>query len=78
MTMTELAFFAILFLLLKSPLGGGNGSDKDGGGGIISFIFLLSAPFLMQAETKILVLLSASVKRFFVSRMRDFLIVIIR
>ena len=76
--MTELAFFCYNFFLLKSPSGGGNGSDEDGGGGIILFIFLLSAPFLTQAETKILVLLSASVKRFFVSRMRDFLIVIIR
>ena len=33
---------------------------------------MLSAPFLTPAETKILVILSASVKRFSVSRMRDF------
>ena len=33
---------------------------------------ILFAPFLMPAETKILVLLTASVKGFFVSRMRNF------
>ena len=33
---------------------------------------MISAPFLMPVETKILVLPSASVKRFGVSRMRDF------
>ena len=42
----------------------------------IFFFFLqkkmLSAPFLTPAETKMLVLLSASVERFGVSRMRDF------
>ena len=40
------------------------------------FFFLkkmLPAPFLMSAETEILVQLSASVLRFGVSRMRDFL-----
>ena len=34
---------------------------------------MLSAPFLTPAETKMLVLLSASVERFSVSCMRDFL-----
>ena len=33
---------------------------------------MLSAPFLTPAETKISVLLSVSVERFGVSRMRDF------
>ena len=36
---------------------------------------MLLAPFLTPAETKISVLLSALVKRFGVSRMRDFLII---
>ena len=35
---------------------------------------MLSAPFFTPAETKILVLLSASVERFCVSHMRDFLL----
>ena len=41
-----------------------NGLEIDEGGG----------PFLAPADTKILVLLSASVERFGVSRMRDFLL----
>ena len=40
------------------------------------FLKMLSALFLMPAETKILVLLFASVERFGVSRMRDFYIII--
>ena len=39
----------------------------------VSKLCLLSAPFLTPAETKILVLLSTSVERFGVSRMRVFL-----
>ena len=73
------------FFLLKSPLGGGNSSDDDGGagrgGGIVRHGAkkkfgqekkMLSAIFLTPAETKILMLLSASVKRFGVSRRLDF------
>ena len=49
------------FLLLKSPLGGGDGGGKNDGGG-----------WGTPAETKISVLLSATVERFGVSRTRDF------
>ena len=52
----------------KIPLDGGdNGNDNNGGGKK-----LLSANFWTQAETKIVVLLSALVERFFVCRMQDF------
>ena len=57
----------------KSPLGGGDdGDDGDGGGGA-GRGGMLPAPFLTPVETKILVLLSALVERFFVPRIEDFL-----
>ena len=48
----------------------GGGDDNSGGGG--GNLWRLSAPFLTPVETEILVLLSASVKRFAVSHMPDF------
>ena len=59
----------IFSFLLKSSLGGGDDGDKKGGGIVKK---MLSVPILTPAETKISVLLSASVERFGVSRMRDF------
>ena len=49
----------------------------EGRGGVgvkkgVIFLYVLSAPFLMQAETKLSVLLSALVERLRVSRMRNF------
>ena len=50
--------------------GGGDEGGGDEGGGDCKKK-LLSTPLLTPAETKIWVLLSVSVERFFVSRMRD-------
>ena len=72
--------FISILIFLKSPLGGGEGGDNDddggmeGDGGVRKTLAkkILSAPFLTSAETKMLVLLPASVERLSVSRMRDF------
>ena len=69
-------FFHFFSFLFKSPLGGSK-DNNDGGmwGGRGNLFFgkkMLSAALLAPAETKILMLLSASVERFGVPRMRDF------
>ena len=62
--------------MLKSPLGGGDGDDGGdnigGGGGGGWGVGTKIKIKIMPAKTKILVLLSALVERFGVSRMRDF------
>ena len=65
-------------MLLKSPSGGGDGDDGGdnigggGGGGWRVGTKIKIKIKTMPAKTKILVLLSALVERFGVSRMRDF------
>ena len=62
---------------LKSPLGGGNNVDGGKRGGGLNYYFwqqkMISAPLLTPVETKIMVLLPATVKRFDISHLRDFL-----
>ena len=64
--------------MLKSPSGGGDGDDggdnigSGGGGGWGVGTKIKIKIKIMPAKTKILVLLSALVERFGVSRMRDF------
>ena len=65
-----LTSFFLLFCLLKSPFRGGGDVSGDGSGGgwggdAVSL-------FVDASKKKILVLLSSSVERFGVSRMRDF------